>query len=113
MPYLLLSKDLGADHTQLMAQAIDSLAVFAHAYYVQLTQLRKNQIRPALKPEYSAICSLKENQESMFLFGDDLPKVLKETKESSHIQQFLNQTPFKRRGGGAAKGPSHTGIQKK
>ncbi len=28
----LLSKDLGADHTQLMAQAIDSLAMLAHAY---------------------------------------------------------------------------------
>ncbi len=27
----LLSKDLGADHTQLMAQAIDSLAMLAHA----------------------------------------------------------------------------------
>ena len=84
----LLSKDLGADHTQLMAQAIDSLAMLAHAY-AQLTQLRKNQIRPALKPEYSAICSLEENKESMFLFGDDLPKVLKEAKESSNISSSL------------------------
>ena len=78
----LVSNDLGPEHTQLLGQSIDSLAMLAHTY-AQLTQLRKNQIRPALKPEYSAICSLEESRESMFLFSDDLPKALKEAKESS------------------------------
>ena len=58
--------------------------MLAHTY-AQLTQLMKNQIRPALKPEYSAICSLEESRESMFLFVDDLPKALKGAKESSQI----------------------------
>ena len=56
----LVSNDLGPEHTQLLGQSIDSLAMLAHTY-AQLTQLRKNQIRPALKPEYSAICSLEES----------------------------------------------------
>ena len=86
----LVLKDLGADQTQLMGQSIDSLAMLAHAY-AQRTQLRKNQIRPALKPEYSAICSLGENQESKFLFGDDLPKVFKEAKDSSNISSSVKQ----------------------
>ncbi|XP_028404044.1 uncharacterized protein LOC114526666 [Dendronephthya gigantea] len=80
----LVLSDLGTDHAQLMGQSIDSLAMLAHAH-AQLTQLRKNQIRPSLKAEYSAICSLDENQESKFLFGDDLPKVLKEAKESNYL----------------------------
>ena len=84
----LVSKDLGTEHTQLLGQSIDSLAMLAHAY-AQLTQLRKNQIRPALRPEYSAICSLEESRESLFLFGDDLPKVLKEAKESSNISSSI------------------------
>ena len=84
----LVSNDLGPEHTQLLGQSIDSLAMLAHTY-AQLTQLRKNQIRPALKPEYSAICSLEESRERMFLFGDDLPKALKEAKESSQISSSI------------------------
>ena len=86
----LVAKDLGSDQKQLMAQSIDSLAMLAHAY-AQLIQLRKNQIRPALKPEYAAICSLDEYPESRFLFGDDLPKVLKDAKESSNISSSIKQ----------------------
>ena len=84
----LVSNDLRPAHTQLLEQSIDSLAMLAHTY-AQLTQLKKNQIRPALKPEYSAICSLEESRESMFLFGDDLPKALKEAKESSQISSSI------------------------
>ena len=81
----LVSKDQGTEHTQLLGQSIDSQAMLAHAY-ARLTQLRKNQIRPALKPEYSAA---EESRESLFLFGDDLPKVLKEAKESSNISSSI------------------------
>ena len=44
----------------------------------------------------------------MFLFGDDLPNVLKEAKESSNIQQFLNQNHSK-----TYKRPSWSGKLKK
>ena len=84
----LVSNDLGPEHTQLLGQSIDSLAMLAHTY-AQLTPLRKNQIQPALKPEYSAICSLEESRESMFLFVDDLPKALKEAKESGQISSSI------------------------
>ena len=109
----LVSKDLGAEHTQLMAQAIDSLAMLAHAY-TQLTQLRKNQIRPALKPEYSAICSLEENKESTFLFGDDLPKALKDAKESSNISSSIKHysKPYKRPSGSSRREQHPKSYQK-
>ena len=109
----LVLSDLRTDNTQLMGQSIDSLAMLAHAH-AQLTQLRKNQIRPSLKAEYSAICSLEENQESKFLFGDDLPKVLKEAKESSSISSSVKHlSKTYKRTFWQGKGKHHTRGQQK
>ena len=69
---------------QLFANLIDAIAMLAHTHS-NLSLLRKDQIKPALKQEYSAICALEDQPDSKLLFDNDLAKNLKEAKEASHI----------------------------
>ena len=58
----------------------------------QLSQFRREQIRPALKPEYKAICSAEIPADSQHLFGDDLAKQLKDANEASKISHNVTHT---------------------
>ncbi len=77
-----------------MAQSVDSIAMLAHAHS-QLSQLRKEQVKPAIKQEYSAICSLEDQPDSKLLFGNDLAKTLKDAKEASNISSSMKRYPTK------------------
>ena len=86
----------GDDQSHLLAQSVDIIALLAHAH-TQTSQLRRDQIKPILKQEYSTICSAEIQPDSKWLFGSDLAKTLKDAKEASSISSsFRNnsQTGF-------------------
>ena len=85
----------------LAARSIDSVAMLGHMSHM-ISQLRREQIRPALKQEYASICTA-DPTNTPLLFGDDLVKQLKEAKETSSITQNLANDAMKKnsvRGGG-------------
>ena len=65
----------------------------------QLAQLRRDEIKPSLKAEYSAICSVEVPITSQYLYRDDLAKQLRDAKEVSKIiHSFASSSkngPFK------------------
>jgi hypothetical protein len=60
-----------------------------------ISQLRREQIRPALKQEYASICTA-DHTNTPLLFGYDLVKQLKEAKETSSITQNLANDAMKK-----------------
>lgn len=80
----LVNEKSDTDKSELLTQSIDTVALLAHAH-TQVSQLRRDQIKPVLKQEYSTICSAEVQPDSNWLFGSDLAKTLKDAKEASHI----------------------------
>ena len=64
-----------------------------------LAQLRRDQIQPALKPEYKPICAIEVPENSQYLFGDDIAKQLKDVKETSRISRSEANTSNKKPNG--------------
>ena len=81
-------------HSQLLAQSVDTIALLAHAH-TQLSQLRRDQIKPILKQEYSTMCSAEIQPDSKWLFGSDLVKTLKDAKEARSISSSLRNNSYK------------------
>ena len=65
----------------------------------QLAQLQRDEIKPSLKAEYTAICSAEVPITSQYLFGGDLAKQLRDAKEASKISHSFASSskngPFK------------------
>ncbi|CAB3979189.1 Hypothetical predicted protein [Paramuricea clavata] len=80
------SKEL--DVKKLLTQQVDSLALLGHISY-ELACLRRYKIKSVLKPEYASIC-VDDGTQSKYLFGDDLPKRLKDAKEASNVGLAVN-----------------------
>lgn len=103
MTSVLMEAGRQMDTKSLLAQVVDSVALLGHISH-NLSQLRRDQIRPALKSDYASICSSSsEHNDSKYLFGDDLPKRLREAKEScrigntmSHNTRHHNRKPYAR-----------------
>ena len=75
-------------HTkELLTQQVDAIALLGHISH-EIASLRRYKIKSVLKPEYAAICA-DHGQDSKFLFGDDLPKRLKDAKETSSVSQVI------------------------
>ena len=72
-------------------QSVDVVALLGHVN-TQLAQFRRKQIKPALKQEYSTICSAEVPLTSQYLFGDELTKQLRDAKESSKISQAVGHS---------------------
>lgn len=77
-----------ADIKQLLTQSVDAIALLGHVSH-ELAYLRRGKIKSVLKPEYSSIC-MDDGQHSKYLFGDDLPKRLRDAKETSKVGQVVN-----------------------
>ena len=75
-------------NNQILANLIDAIAMLAHTHS-NMSLLRKDQIKPALKQKYSAICDLEDQPDSKLLFGNELAKNLKEAKEASHLSSSM------------------------
>lgn len=66
---------------------MESLALLGHANR-QLCMLRRESMKPDMKGEYTHLCShnLKYTD---YLFGDDVPKTVKDITESSKISNKI------------------------
>ncbi|CAB4037817.1 Hypothetical predicted protein [Paramuricea clavata] len=93
------------DNSQLLASLVDTVAILAHTQ-TNLSLVRKEQIKPALKKEYSAICSLEDQPNSKLLFGNDLAKNLKDAKEASSLSSSMKSYPPKQYNYSANKKPA-------
>ncbi|CAB4018710.1 Hypothetical predicted protein, partial [Paramuricea clavata] len=76
------------DEKQLLTKQVDSLALLGHISYV-LACLRRYKIKSVLKPEYASIC-VDDGTQRKYMFGDDLPKRLKDAKEASNVGLAVN-----------------------
>ena len=56
----------------------------------------ENRSKPALKQEYSTICSAEVPLTSQYLFGDELAKQLQDAKESGKISQSVGHSSQRR-----------------
>ena len=70
----------GETNKNLASRSVDALVMLAHAN-AELSRLRRDQIRFALRAEYSYICKAAIPNGSL-LFGEDLPKQFNEAKKS-------------------------------
>ena len=89
--HVLLQKASGSANSKLITQSVDVIALLGHVN-TQLAQFRREQIKPALKQEYSAICSAEVPLTSQYLFGDELAKQLRDARESSKISQSVGHS---------------------
>ncbi|XP_022794107.1 uncharacterized protein LOC111332899 [Stylophora pistillata] len=75
-------------NSNLIMQSVDVVALLGQVN-TQLAQFASEQIKPALKLEYSTICSAEVLLTSQYLFGDELAKQLQDARESSKISQSV------------------------
>lgn len=88
------TKSTELDIKQLLSQQVDSLALLGHIGH-ELACLRRYKIKSVLKPEYASIC-VDDGNSSKYLFGDDLPKRLKDAKETSNVGLAVNTSQSRR-----------------
>ena len=64
---------------------IDVLALLGHTPR-ELSHLRREKLKPAIKPAYHALCSSETiTTSTKYLFGDNLAKQIRDAKETNHI----------------------------
>ena len=102
---MLINNYSASDNNKVMAQQVDTIAVLGHLN-TQLAQLRRDEIKPSLKAEYSTICSAEVPISSQFLFGDDLAKQLRDAKEASKISYSFANTS--KNAGSYGRGKQHS-----
>ena len=76
------------DVSSFLRFALDSLTLMAHSVY-EVNLSRRELIRPDLNEQYKQLCS-SQTPISKFLFGDDLPKAVKEISETNKVSQRLS-----------------------
>ena len=70
---------------ELITNNVDVVALLGHAAH-ELSHLRREKLKPALKPAYHALCSSETiTASTKYLFGDDLAKQIRDTKETNRI----------------------------
>ena len=74
----LLQNASGSTNSNLITPSVDVVAFLGHVN-TQLAQFRREQIKPALKEEFSTIYSSEVPLTSQYLFGDELAKQLLDT----------------------------------
>ena len=79
-----LSQTSSTDSKQLLTELVDAIAMLGYVN-TQVSLFLKEQIWPALKPVYKAICSAEKLVDSQHLFADDLAKQLNDACEAGKI----------------------------
>ncbi len=95
-----------SDADKLIRLATDSLALLGHASR-ELSVRRRDAIRPALNTDYAVLCSNQIPIGTEMLFGDDLPKNMRDIKDACVITKQVSRTPTKFSGKGTRAGSSH------
>ena len=83
---------LNCDHEALLRIAVNLIAMFGHLNADVMT-MRQESIKPALRPEFQKICHASILPNSEFLFGDDLAKLVRDSKETNHIANTSTKAP--------------------
>lgn len=68
----------------IMADGVDSIGFLSHIF-TDLSGLRKEQMKPALKSDFHSLCSKELDEPNDLLFGDDLAKQIRDAKEATKI----------------------------
>ena len=88
--YLLMT-DMGDQQdapSAVVTKLVDGIALLGHATN-DLSCLRRNALKAAVKPEYKALTS-RAIDHSQYLFGSDFTKELKEAEESSKVSKAFH-----------------------
>lgn len=72
----------------MLGNGIDAVALLSHAI-ADLSCLRREQMKPALKQEIHSLCTKELTEASTLLFGDDLAKQIRDAKETTRIGKAL------------------------
>lgn len=88
----------GPAKKELLTSSIDIVALLGHAAS-EISNLRREQMKPALKPEYHALCSSETKSSAKFLFGEDLAKQVRDVKETHRIGNTVGSSKGHSRGG--------------
>ena len=88
----------GPAKKDLLTSSIDIVALLVHAAS-ERSILRREQMEPALKPEYHALCSSETKSSEKSLFGEDLAKQVHDVKETHHIGNTVCSSKGHRSGG--------------
>ena len=95
---MLIQNPTGLEINKLMANQVDTIVMLGHVNK-QLAQLRRDEIKPSMKAQYSAICSAEVPITGQYLFGDNLGKQLQDAKQASKISHSFASSsksgPFK------------------
>ena len=77
---------------ELITNNVDVVALLGHAAF-ELSNLRREKLKPSLKPEYHALCSPEMTRSSTkYLFGDDLAKQIRDAKETNRIGNTVSSS---------------------
>ncbi|KAK3745292.1 hypothetical protein QZH41_013949 [Actinostola sp. cb2023] len=68
----------------ILADGIDNIALLGHVG-AELSCFRREQMKPGLKHDFRPLCSKELDEPSPLLFGDDLPKRIRDAKETTRI----------------------------
>ena len=78
-------KNTSLQFNELITNNVDVVALLGHAAH-ELSHLRREKLKPALKPAYHALCSSETlTASTKYLFGDDLAKQIRDAKETNRI----------------------------
>ena len=78
-------KNTSLQFNELITNNVDVVALLGHAAH-ELSHLRREKLKPALKPAYHALCSSETlTASTKYLFGDDLAKQIWDAKETNRI----------------------------
>ena len=65
----------------MLTDSVDAIALVGHVE-LELSALRREHLKPSLRPEFHAICMNNTTTTSNLLFGDDLAKQIRDAKET-------------------------------
>ena len=82
---------------ELLTSSIDIVALLGHAAS-EISLLRWEQMKPALKPEFHALCPSETKASAKFLFGEDLTKQVRDVKETHRIGNTVGSSNGHSRG---------------
>ena len=87
-PSVLTENKKGNDREALLRIAVNLVAMLGHMN-ADVMSMRQESIKPALKPEFQKICHATVPPNSKLLFGDDLAKLVRDSKEINSIASTL------------------------
>ncbi|KAK2571587.1 hypothetical protein P5673_002947 [Acropora cervicornis] len=73
---------------EMLTDSVDAIALVGHVVS-ELSALRREHLKPSLRPEFHAICANNATTTSNLLFGDDLAKQIRDAKETNRLSKTV------------------------